>query len=389
LLLDVRTIGLISALMPFVLGLIMTVYWRERKTYGGFGYWVIANFAFGTGYLLVSLRGIVPDFYSIIIGNLITIIAEILIYQGIQLFYNRPVFHILNSIILVLFIILQSFFTYVDPNINTRIVLVSFIFFILVVRAGLSLVKCPFPGLHRTAQSAGQIFFVTAVLPLTRSIYALSRTEPIDLFSDTISSWYAMLAMMSILVWTFYFFLINSARLEMDLETARSELLLIANTDPLTGLYNRRHFLEHAELEFQRAKRHEHDVSFLLLDVDDFKLINDNYGHDAGDIVMINLATIFRRQIRAFDMVARFGGDEFVIVLVNADEDEAFVAAERIRNVVEQTPMVFDSGTMNIHLSVGIAAFSIRDTELGVVLKRADKALYQAKRQGRNQVQTA
>ena len=387
--LDVRTIELMSAIMPFVFGLIMTQYWRERKTYGGFGHWVLANFAFGSGYMLISLRGMIPDFFSIILGNVTTIYAGILIYQGIQLFFDQPAFSRLNSLVFILYILFQIHFTYIEPDINARIVLISFGLFILIFRSGLSLVNCPISGIKRTSRNAGYAFLLTAILPIIRALHALGQIQPIDLFTNVLGSWLGLLAIISILIWTFNFFLMNSARLELDLETAHVELVQIANTDPLTGLYNRRHFFEHAEIEFERARRHELSISFLLLDVDDFKLINDNYGHAAGDAMMKSLSAIFRREVRAFDLVARFGGDEFVIMLVNADEEQTYAIAERIRNVVEQTPVAIDSLTLDVRLSVGITSFDIKDSNPEMILKRADNALYHAKREGRNRVHAA
>jgi diguanylate cyclase (GGDEF)-like protein len=381
--------GMISALMPFVLGLIMTIYWRERKTYGGFGRWVIADFAFGLGGLLITLRGILPDALSIVLGNVIVVYAEILIYEGVQRFYARPMFSRLNYLILGCYLLLQTYFTYLDSDINARTALVSLVLAILILRSGLSLLNCPFPQLKRTSQTAASIFLLTAIFPGIRLIYALRQTEPIDLFSDALGAWSSLAAVISLLLWTFYFFLLNSARLELDLETARRELEKLANTDALTGLYNRRHFFEHAEMEFQRAKRQECNVSFLLLDADYFKLINDTHGHDAGDLVMKALAAIFQQEIRAFDLVARFGGDEFVIMLVDVDQDRALAIAERIRGVVAATPIRFGSRTLNVQLSVGISSFDSKDPDLTTILKRADNALYHAKNEGRNCVRIA
>ena len=384
--LDLRTMGFVSALLPFMLGLIMTIYWRERKTYGGFESWVLADFAFGVGNLLIALRGLIPDLLSIILGNVIAVYGEILIYEGIQRFYGRAMFSRLNYLMLVSYILLQTYFTYLDPNINARTVLVSLAFAILILRSGLRLVDCPLGQMKRTSRHAGSIFFLTAIFPVIRMIYVLRRTEPIDLLSDPLSSWLSLVVVTSIMLWTFYFFLLNSARLELDLESARAELEQIASTDALTGLYNRRHFFEHAEVEFERARRAECNMSFLLVDADNFKSINDNYGHDAGDTVIKALSAIFQHEVRAFDLVARFGGDEFVIMLVDVDEDQAFSIADRIRGVVESTPILFGSQILNVRLSIGIASFDVLDPDLAVILKRADTALYNAKRQGRNLV---
>lgn len=385
-LLDVRTLGILSAFMPFVLGIIMSIYWRERRTYEGFGRWVLANFVFGVGYIQISLRGILPDFFSIVLGNAATIYAEILIYEGIRLFYGRPAFSKWNSFVFVLYLVLHTYFTYLNPNINIRIAIISLTLFILIWRSGLSLINSPLLELRRTTRTAGIVFLLTALLPLARSFHALLQNQPIDLFADPMSSWFALFGLVSILIWTFYFFLINSARLEMDLEAARVELTQLAMTDPLTGLYNRRHFFERAEIEFQRATRQEHSISFLLMDVDGFKNINDNYGHDAGDEVMLYLSSILPAEIRVFDLVARFGGDEFIIMLVHVHQEQAYEIAERIRERVSQSPMTFESRTFNVQLSVGVASFDPKDDNLKTILKRADIALYLAKQHGRNRV---
>ena len=384
--LDVRTLGILSALMPFVLGFIMFIYLRERRTYGGFGRWVLANFVFGAGYLFISLRGIVPDLFSIVLGNAATVYAEILIYEGIRLFYGRPAFSKWNSFVFVIYLIFHTYFIYLDPNINARIAVISIALFILIIRSGVTLFNSPLLELRHTASSAGTIFLLTSLLPLTRAIYAFLQPQPIDLFADAMSAWFAMFGFFSILAWTFYFFLINTARLEIDLEVARLELMQLAMTDPLTGLFNRRHFFECAEIEFQRAKRHEYNISFLLMDIDGFKAINDKYGHDAGDAVMQHLSSILPGEVRVFDLVARFGGDEFIVMLVNVHEELAYEVAERIRATVAGTPVVFDSQRFDIRLSLGIASYNARDEDLKSILKRADIALYDAKQQGRNRV---
>lgn len=387
--LDVRTLGIISAMMPFVLGVIMSIYWRERRTYGGFSHWVSANYVFGVGYILITLRGVVPDFFSVVLGNAATVYAEILIFEGIRLFYGRPAFSKWNTLVFILYLILHTYFVYPSPNINARIVVISITLFALILRSGLNLVNNPLLALRRTTRNVGVIFLLTSLLPLTRAFHAITQTQPIDLFTDPLSSWFALLGLVSIVTWTFYFFLVHSARLELDLESARSELMQLAMTDPLTGLYNRRHFFERAEIEFERAKRQEYGISFLLMDIDGFKDINDKYGHDAGDAMMLYLSDILPGEVRTFDLVARYGGDEFVVMLVDSSEEQAYQIAERIREVIANTPVEFDFQAINIQLSLGIASYTDEDEDLKTILRRADNALYQAKQHGKNRVFTA
>lgn len=385
--LDLRTTGLFTAITPLVLGLVMAIYWKSRKVYGGFERWVVANFCLSVGYFLAALRGIIPDFLVIVIGNILIVYAAILVYEGIRMFYARPAFNKWNYLILGVYVCFQVWFTYVDPNINVRIVLNSLALTIFILRSGVELYKASILSkLESLTRGASYLFFATALFPLTRAIYAFVQNEPIDFFRDPLNSWYSLIFIASIVTWTFYFFFLNSARLEMELEIVHAELMELASTDPLTGLYNRRHFFAQADLEFQRAKRGNRHLAFIVMDADNFKIINDNYGHDAGDAVLLYLAALFRREIRSIDLAARFGGDEFIVMLMDADQAQALAVAGRILDVTDQTPVPFDARTLPIRLSAGVSCCAPEDQNLTAVLKRADNALYKAKKHGGNQV---
>jgi diguanylate cyclase (GGDEF)-like protein len=384
LILDVRTISIFSAITPLVLAFIMLVYWKERKVYGGFGHWILANFGLSVGYLFISLEGFISDFLSVFVGNCLIVYCIILIYEGIERFYHRPSFRGLNYVVLGVYIVLQFFFTYIDPNANVRVTLSSLAVFILIMLASTRLFIVSIPQLSRTSHAAGYVFLITAIFPLAHAISSMERIAQIDLFSDVLHSWFALVFTISIVTWTFYFFFLNSARLELDLETARAELELIARTDALTNLYNRRHFDEQAELEFQRAKRSGFTNSLLLLDVDEFKSINDINGHEVGDAVLITLAAVLRSELRSFDLIARYGGDEFIIMLPHTNQEQAFSIAERIRKRVGLTPFVVRSRIFNVTLSAGIATLQSDDPDLKLLLRRGDDALYRAKELGRN-----
>jgi diguanylate cyclase (GGDEF)-like protein len=382
-------VGFLSAVLPFVLGIIMAIYWRSRRVYEGFGHWVVSNLLLGAGFLLIDLRGFIPGFFSIIVGNVLTVYSMLLIYDGVQFFFDRPALDLWNYGIFAAYTFLQLYFTYMSDDIHTRILLSSAVFFILNIRVGTSLYWHAPPQLLKTSRSASSICFILALVNLTRGISTWNRAGPTDLLTDPVLFWYTLAFVISIVVWTFYFFFLTSTRLELELDDARQELVQIASTDPLTGLYNRRHFFEHAEIGFQHAKRSRLALSFLILDIDHFKSINDRYGHAAGDAVLVHLASILRAEFRSYDTVARYGGDEFVALLTNVNQRQALVIAERIRSAVERSPVSFEARAITFRFSAGISSLRPKDPNLHLALKRADDALYKAKEEGRNRVVVA
>lgn len=387
--LDIRTIGIFSAITPFLLGLIMLFYLKERKVYDGFRHWISANFGLSLGYALVSLQDLIPVFLSDILGNLFILYSLILIYEGIQQFYDRPWFSRVNYFVLGVYAVLEIVFAYIAPSIVARVTCTSLAILILLLVTGSQLRNVTIPKLEVTSRWAGYIFFIAALGPCIWALLSILRSGPIEFFSKSLSSWHAAFLSVFTVTWTFFFFFLNSSRLEMDLESARFELELISRTDPLTNLYNRRYFDEQAEHEFQRAKRSGSSNALLLLDVDEFKSINDLHGHDVGDAVLITLATVLRSELRSFDLIARYGGDEFIIMLTDTQKEEAYSIAERIRRRIFLTPFAVRTRIFNVTLSAGIASLEPTDTHLRTFLKRGDDALYRAKEQGRNCVVVA
>ena len=160
----------------------------------------------------------------------------------------------------------------------------------------------------------------------------------------------------------------------------------LARTDPLTGLSNRRALLEALHVEIAHARRHDVPLSFALLDVDHFKSINDTYGHAAGDQVLAAIGALLRRELRIPDVPARWGGEEFVIVLKHTDGEEGILAAERIRKAVENLELRVSGKKISITVSIGISQFVASDSAETIV-ERADRAMYRAKMAGRNRVE--
>lgn len=168
-------------------------------------------------------------------------------------------------------------------------------------------------------------------------------------------------------------------------EKALAELRELATTDVLTGVSTRRQFMRRMTDELVRIQRVESQhASVLMLDIDHFKKINDTYGHPTGDAALYQLGTIFRSIARRIDVVGRLGGEEFAILLVGADAQEATTFAERLRTTVSDTTVVYGSLEFHMTLSIGVATLSATDDSPDAPLARADKALYEAKSQGRN-----
>lgn len=156
--------------------------------------------------------------------------------------------------------------------------------------------------------------------------------------------------------------------------------------DPLTGLYNRRYLDEIMPKEIARAERLEMQLAFLMIDLDHFKIINDTYGHEGGDAVLVTLASYLEHAVRKGDVVIRYGGEEFLILLVDSDADTAFQRADHFRQDIECTSTACGENQIRITISVGVALYPQHGLSPIEVLRAADTALYKAKHLGRNRV---
>jgi len=167
----------------------------------------------------------------------------------------------------------------------------------------------------------------------------------------------------------------------------QQELQSMASTDPLTGLLNRRRFLEQADKEFLRSQRYQHELSAVMLDIDHFKAINDTRGHFVGDQVLIALSRAAENLLRDIDILCRWGGEEFVILMPETPLAGAAILAERLREMLARLAVDTTVGTVRFTVSAGVAARSESDASLTDILQRADSALFAAKDHGRNCIQ--
>ena len=171
-----------------------------------------------------------------------------------------------------------------------------------------------------------------------------------------------------------------------ELRDQKDAAELAARTDSLTGVASRRAFSEAAEAEMQRALRYRSELSLLMMDLDHFKVVNDTHGHVTGDAVLVSFAQTVQQLVRKVDLVARLGGEEFVVLLPNITAEQATALAERIREAVYTSRLHVEGKPLQFSVSIGVAQFDRRELSLTGWMARADAALYQAKAQGRNRV---
>ena len=164
------------------------------------------------------------------------------------------------------------------------------------------------------------------------------------------------------------------------------QALNLAIYDGLTGLYNQTYLKNFLELEVKRAVRQRYSLGLMIMDIDDFKIINDRLGHSNGDLIIKNLAQLIKRNIREVDLSARYGGDEFVVVLSDTDQAETIQIIERIQRALDRYQQ---SEEILLHqkpltLSFGTSFFSSQETTMEELIRRADRALYRSKQEGKN-----
>lgn len=174
-------------------------------------------------------------------------------------------------------------------------------------------------------------------------------------------------------------------KLFSELQKQEEVLSAQASTDALTGLANRRETLQRLHFELDRLIRNQRPVSLIMLDLDHFKKVNDTWGHAAGDAVLCAVATVCKNSIRHIDLAGRWGGEEFLIILPEADSEDARVAAERLRVAIADTKIPVGDAVLTINASIGVVT-SDSEIQAESLIGFADEALYDAKNNGRNRV---
>lgn len=383
--LDTRTLVIVLMGVSFIGSIAMLLVWSTQKTYPGFGLWAAGNAAAAVGFTLIILRGILPDLLTIVLANGLFLASPLCYFEGTRRFRGAGNYRAFSAVAILVMLLAMSYFRFVEDHISIRIVIVSVVIgTVYGLTAWEFLRPLPFV-LRRTRWSLSILFASYSLFLLIRACIVSTHMDPHDLFTpNTIGTGTFLLPILLGMSWTLGFIILNSQRMEFDLKNAHKELQQIAMTDFLTGLVNNRHFFETGEREIQRARRYNHSLSVLMLDIDYFKSVNDTHGHAGGDEVLKAIAVISKALLRETDTCGRLGGEEFAVLLPETDIEGAWAMAERLRSAIANTPMTAGHATVKITISVGVAQSLPVDACLEVTLRRADKALYEAKAAGRN-----
>ena len=367
---------MISTSLVLAVSLMVAVGPRFRD---GLGKWTASMMLQALMFGLYAARGTWPDFVTIVVANALFFTCITLQAAAIREFHHRSMsnwWHVLPMLLA------GMQFALVMDNFTARIILNSALYGsgLLVLAIMVQRLDPEERGSARWLLLAG--YLIGAATMFARAMASIIEPSTITtLLAPTAFQGFSFLiGYMVILVTSVGFLLLHKERSE----EAAQKLALI---DPLTGAFNRRTFLELAEKEIARTRRARGSLSLVMLDLDHFKQINDRNGHLAGDEVLKGVVAIVLTCLRKEDLLVRYGGEEFCMLLPNVAIDRAAVMAERIREAVEVARFSFNGRTLSVTISIGVTTLSTDGKEdVDVLVSRADEALYAAKKSGRNRV---
>ena len=386
---DLRTLFIITVLVNIIIAFIMAIYWRTQKTYAGFGYWTLANVAMTVTFSLFALKGIAPEFVTVVIANTSAVSGAFFRYAGVRFFWGAeslPHLRFHQTVVAVCALLL-TYYTCIDDNIVLRLFAVSLIISGYFLATARNMIKGATQGYPYEAWTLALLNLVYATLMMGRAFEWLIFPEARHLLiASSMSTLYFSSILLLEVTTALLFLMLNSQRLAKNLLQMQGDLEKLAASDMLTGLYNRRKLEEVCTAALTHARVHNRPSALLLIDLDHLKQMNDTFGHPAGDALLNTVVKTIRSQLRDQDILGRLGGDEFVVVLPATPEDAAKTFADQIRQSVQCQPFLWEDQEMAMSISVGVAALSDADCNWQDWLKRADTNLYQAKKGGRNQI---
>lgn len=380
---DLRTLSVNNILVSLSFGMCLILYGRKYPQLEGIKIAGIAFLMSSGGFLLLGFRNFIPDFFSIIIPNLMLVISMALIHACLLLLYEFTLNKMLwlHSGLFLVVLILFFIFTYGHYNTNARIVIISF-----TISMQCAFILSTLLVAHRINDHKANFVIAMAFLFFSgffffRGVLTLSEKPLLD-FMDA-----GMLHAWSVIVYEFIVIITSFGLVWIVSHKIHSVLKEQANHDPLTRVLNRRALEEILNIEHSRSIRNQSPLSVIMLDIDYFKRLNDRYGHNIGDQVLVFVADILIKNTRGYDSIARFGGEEFIILLPDTPIDQARLIAEKLKDkVANYEYRIKDNRKLTLTASFGVTSCHLSKEPWLKVLDRCDRALYLAKESGRNKV---
>lgn len=377
--LDLRTLSINNILISVSFASCLWIYSSHHSQFKGIRSVACAFFISSSAFLLMGLRSYIPDFLSILLPNILLVLSMSLIHCGFVSFYqlNNRIVQLFHGIMLLVMMVLATYFTYIDNNVNARIVLISFI----VSLQCLYIMRTLFRVHHKANLAIALSFLLFAAFFALRGFLTLSE----DSLTDFMAA--GLIHSVSVFVYELIVVITSFGMVWIVSYKVQRVLAKQASHDPLTKVLNRRALEEIVNTEHSRSLRNGVPLSIIMLDIDHFKLINDRYGHGRGDDVLVEIANILVENTRQYDCIARFGGEEFIILLPNTSLNEANIIAEGLRlKIAEYEFDLNTEGCLKVTASFGVSEFDLLKDGWLNVLERADSGLYEAKETGRNKV---
>ena len=369
--LDPRSLLFMAALMASIMGVVLFFMRRYFPPHiRGIGLWALAPVAWVTAATLLGLRGLIGEFASIVLGNVLTVLGSVLFYLGCRRFYGHAAGHWRWGAALLL-----TWMTHISPWPAGRMVVFT-VMMLLVFGSNLHFMlrqdEPRFP-----ARMVITVLALQVVVLLLRLLAALGGQVSNQLLDPS------LIQVVYLGSYALFVLLLSIGAVLLATDRLTRELEHLATHDALTGALNRRAILQRCAEELERSQRFGQGLALMMLDLDHFKTMNDTRGHQHGDAVLEHFVDCVQETLRRTDRLGRYGGEEFLVLLPHTDLPSALQTAERIHAALAT------GHALDCQLSIGISTWAGSQDNLDTLLARADKALYLAKELGRNQTCTA
>lgn len=381
-----------TAALSFSASVVMFILLRTHRTYPGFGWWTLGIALTALGSSAVGLRAAYPSWPSLLFAALLLVAGYLMILRGMCVFQGRPLRPRVEWAVMLSFLLVFAYYCMDAEQAGARIVVFS-------LYAGVLNLATALATLNRrgTRPGANELLFAVwmglmGVFNLFRVLHAAwgPAIGALWMQADGFQSFYVLTQVLTVQLATLALIGINANRIERDYLVLQEQLRMQSIHDPLTGLFNRRYLDDTLTQEIHRCQRGGQPLCVAMLDIDHFKHFNDTYGHEAGDDVLRALGLLFTQWARTSDMVCRYGGEEFTIILRDTTLDQVLPRLNELRERIARAPIVSEGRQLpSLTISVGVTQLEAEVATPVAILNRADAALYQAKQNGRNRVERA